>query len=127
MTTITIHTTASADASASIERLKLQLAEHAKNGWVVTPDLFPNMTPEEWKRMTTAEWVVVSEKPTRRYMVTREMLEDSRVPIQTIFGYATRCVALFDEPEFGTPEYDAWERRENQKAMDAFWAERPTT
>ena len=125
MTTITIHAAASAD----IERLKLQLSERLIDTARHVPitDLFPNMTPEEWKRMTTAEWVLVSEKPTRRYMATREMLEDSRVPIQTIFGFQCRCVALFDEPEFGTPEYDAWEAEENQKAMDAFWAERPTT
>lgn len=115
MTTITIHTTPSADITASIERVKLQLAEHVKNGWVVTPDLFPNITPEEWKRMTTAEWVLVSEKPTRRFMVTREWLEDSRVPIETIFGFPCRCELIEDEAE------------ENQRAMDAFWAERPTT
>lgn len=138
MTTITTHTT------KDIEQLKSRLAKHLKSvdpkaetlmGLpVVKTDLFPNMTDDERKRLTTAEWVDLPREPEpirqsfHQHWVTRELLEDSRVSIESIFSYQCRCILLGDdtEPRFGTPEYDEWERRENQKAMDAFWSERPT-
>ena len=123
MTAITI------DITANVERLKTQLAEYLKSHKpesetlmglpVVKTDLFPNMTADEWKRLTTAEWVDLPREPEAiwpsfiQYWVTREWLEDSIIPPGTLFGYNCRCVVLLDEPEFGTPEYDEWERREN--------------